>query len=169
MAKDTTQYPTGRYVLNQKAHMARTPGGDVEMLEGGTEIVYDGKPGPHMDALDDDARLAKAMAGQQDLHPENKIALTMGSAEDRRTEAMVAAVTKGITEGLAAAMPAMGAAIGAALVAAMTKGATVEDASKQAAAAATAAAPPLPPGVPTPLPPPPTTTAAKPPKPAKGE
>lgn len=51
------------YRLLEKAEIARVPGGGRELLDAGTEIIYLGRPGPHMEPLNDAARAQFAAAG----------------------------------------------------------------------------------------------------------
>jgi hypothetical protein len=60
-------WPAASYKLNQRAYMPRSPGFDHDVLEEGTTVLWDGKPGPHMDPLDDTARAAKERAGEMTL------------------------------------------------------------------------------------------------------
>jgi hypothetical protein len=55
------EWPQGRYRLLQKAYMPPRPGAFEAVLEEGQEVVYTGKPGDHMEPLDDGARKAMAM------------------------------------------------------------------------------------------------------------
>lgn len=87
-------YPRGKYRLTMKAYASRKPGGDLEMLEPGTEIEYEGKPGPHMEALDDDAKVAKALAGEQRLDPHNVEPLNGGDDDERLAVKIADAVSK---------------------------------------------------------------------------
>lgn len=54
----TEVWPLGRYKLTQRAYIARSPGAMDEPLEIGTDIFYAGRPGPHMDPLDEAAEQA---------------------------------------------------------------------------------------------------------------
>lgn len=42
----------GRYRLTARAHMPPAPGQNAAMMEVGDEVVWAGKPGPHMHPLD---------------------------------------------------------------------------------------------------------------------
>lgn len=83
---DAAKWPPGRYRLSQKAYMARVPGGDHEVLDEGTEVVWDGLPGPHMDALDAQAKAnvehAQKTHGTQTLDPTNELSLILGEIDD---------------------------------------------------------------------------------------
>lgn len=56
------KWPAGRYRLQDKAYLPTFPGAEPQLLESGTEIVHDGKPGLTMEPLDDGAKQAKEMA-----------------------------------------------------------------------------------------------------------
>lgn len=58
-----TTWPAGRYRLLRKAYVPRVPGEICELLDEGAEIRFDGKPGPHMEPLDDVARANVEQAG----------------------------------------------------------------------------------------------------------
>lgn len=93
-------FPRGRYRLTQKALMPRNPGGEPELLLPGTEVIYEGKPGPHMEALDDDAKVAKALAGEQRLDPHNFEPL-VGDDDDR----LAVKIAEAVSRAMATAIP----------------------------------------------------------------
>lgn len=57
-------WPKGTYRLTETAYMPRVPGGVSEHLAAGTEVVYEGKPGPHMEPLDSGAKDARKRADE---------------------------------------------------------------------------------------------------------
>jgi len=72
---DETEWPRTEYILSQTAYIARKPGGVSEVLQAGTKIVFQGRPGPHMEATDDAGRAAKARAGEQFTDPLRRLHL----------------------------------------------------------------------------------------------
>ncbi len=148
---DNIQWPTTKYTLTQKAHMPRVPGAEPEMLSEGTEVIYDGKPGPHMRAMDDDGAVAKAMVGKQNLSPFNNEPMT-GDEDDQFAMKIADAIGKA----LVIALPAVATAI----IEAMQK-------AQRPPAPVSMEPPPAPPPAPAqapPPPPPPPPAADKQPK-----
>lgn len=82
MAEETG--PTGRYRLLMQSYMPRSPGLDSELLEPGTEVVWDGKPGPHMQPIDGGAQVAYVTAGadKMTLDPFARLPLTDAATDD---------------------------------------------------------------------------------------
>lgn len=146
------EWPTAKYVLTQKAHMPRVPGAEPEMLAEGTEIIFDGKPGPHMRALDDDGMVAKAMVGNQNLSPHNSEPM-VGDDDDK----LALKIGEAIAKAMITALPAMAVA----MIEAMQK------AQQPAAPVPQQAPPPPPPAAPVQAPPPPPPPADKAPAKAK--
>lgn len=65
-----------RYRLTQKAYMKPSPDADGDqILAEGAEVVYYGKPGEHMEPLNDAARAAYDEAKPKPLRPEMKLPL----------------------------------------------------------------------------------------------
>lgn len=90
-------WPTARYRITQKSYLPRHLGGDFEIIDpdyvgpGLREpapqyVVWDGKPGPHMEATDDAGREAIARAGKQSLTPANSLSMVMGEETDLDTQ-----------------------------------------------------------------------------------
>jgi hypothetical protein len=78
------EYPAGRYKLRSESYMPRMPGFDHELLTPGTEVVWAGRPGPHLEPLDDQARQnyeASGAAGMS-LDPFASIPLTNAADDD---------------------------------------------------------------------------------------
>jgi len=73
-------WPTGRYRLKSEAYVSRAPGFDHELLAAGAEIVYCGKPGPHMEPLDEGAHEAYARAGAAGMVLDPFATIPLGSA-----------------------------------------------------------------------------------------
>ena len=86
-------WPTGKYRLKHEAYIARMPGFDHELLPSGTEIIYSGKPGPHMEPLDESATEACRMAGaeQMNLDPFGNVPMTSAATDDEVIAERVAA------------------------------------------------------------------------------
>lgn len=76
----------GRYRLDQRAYIPRTPGGDPEIVNEGEEIVYDGAPGPHMEPIDAAARAAVEKRGKQTLDVTASLRKVGGGAGDRQDD-----------------------------------------------------------------------------------
>ena len=87
---------TGKYMLNQTAYMPRVPGAAPELLGAGTIVFSDLKPGPHMDAADDQATANKEQAGPQSLDWTGRIDMGGGSDEDILATRVAAAVGKAL-------------------------------------------------------------------------
>lgn len=49
--------PPGRYRLTQKSYLPPAPGKMSAVIEAGAEILYARKPGPHMEPLDEQAKI----------------------------------------------------------------------------------------------------------------
>lgn len=80
-------WPTVRYTLTRKSYIARTPGGEPEIIDPDNDqhdpiITYDGKPGPHMDPMCALGKEAKARAGVQHLDPTRGLSLVLGEETD---------------------------------------------------------------------------------------
>lgn len=84
--RDVQKWPQGRYKLTERAYIGRIPGADHEPLEAGTDVVWDGMPGPHMDPLDAQARAnvehALRTQGRQTLDPTQDLSLIVGEVDD---------------------------------------------------------------------------------------
>lgn len=72
-----------QYKLRQRAYIAPSPGAPARMQEAGTVITYDGRPGPHMEPLDEMAKDAYRMANPQagSLNPTLRMPLNGGFSE----------------------------------------------------------------------------------------
>ena len=114
MGETLTEAP--RYVLKAKAYIPRVPGGDILVLEAGTEITYLGTPGPHMEPLNAAARTAFDLSGAADKSLDPFGSVPVGKAEDDATR-MAELITKGINEGMAGVMQGMAAMFAQALAA----------------------------------------------------
>lgn len=77
-------WPAARYRLRSEAYMPRMPHFDCEILAPGTEVVWAGRPGPHLEPLDDLARAAYAAAGADgmSLDPFACVPLTDAATDD---------------------------------------------------------------------------------------
>ena len=77
-------WPAARYRLRSEAYMPRMPGFGDELLAPGTEVVWAGKPGPHLEPLDATAQAAYAVAGADgmSLDPFASIPLTGAATDD---------------------------------------------------------------------------------------
>jgi len=101
-------WPRATYRLTEEAYMPRVPGAGDEMLPVGTEIIFDGKPGGHMEAMDADGQLAKSLAGTSgtgSVHNNSPL-----EAEDT-TSRQVRQVADIIAGALRLVLPEMGAAM----------------------------------------------------------
>ena len=103
-------WPTTKYRLNAKAFAPRFPGTDHELLEAGTEIVSNLKPGPHMDALTPEGEEAKRRAGHQELDFTRHQPLAVGDEDDQLAARVakataVALAQMGVVPGGAATQP----------------------------------------------------------------
>ena len=86
-----TEWPQGTYRLTEKAYIGPGPGAVARIMEAGSTIVLKGKPGPHMEPLDEAARQAVAMAGEQTLDPTRSLAtMTNGDVGDQILRALLA-------------------------------------------------------------------------------
>lgn len=92
-------WPAARYRLLAKAYIPRSPGREHEVLEEGAEVVWDGKPGPHMQPLDEEGEAAMLRAGPQKLDPFGTIQLNAASEEELMGERIGAAVAKALAAG----------------------------------------------------------------------
>lgn len=83
MAEDK-DYPAGRYRLRSESYMPRMPGFEHELLAPGTEVVWAGRPGPHLEPLDATAQAAYTAAGADgmSLDPFASIPLTDAATDD---------------------------------------------------------------------------------------
>lgn len=145
---DNTEYPTGRYRLTSKAHIARNPGGEPEMLAPGTEIIHSGRPAWFMHPLDDDAKVAKALAGEANINPHTGAPQISADADE---DAQLAdRIAKAVAGALAVVLPEI-------------VGKIMEGIAKaQQPAAPVPQAPPIPaPPPPIPAPPPPAPAPAE--------
>ena len=77
-------WPAARYRLRSEAYMPRMPGFGDELLAPGTEVVWAGKPGPHLEPLDATAQAAYTAAGADgmSLDPFASIPLTDAATDD---------------------------------------------------------------------------------------
>ena len=140
------EWPTAKYRLNQPAHIGMFPGDEHRILEAGVEILYDGKPGPHMDPVDEAAHAAKARVGKQVLDFTQVEPLTHGDEQDLLAERTAVAVVKALA--VAGGLPAPRAApqvVAAVAPMVAVPGLTIETPSPVAAA-------PPPPPPPPPIP-----------------
>lgn len=150
---DNTEYPTGRYRLTSKAHIARNPGGEPEMLAPGTEIVHSGRPAWFMHPLDDDAKVAKALAGEANINPHTGAPQISADADE---DAQLAErLAKAMSGALAVVLPDIVTKIVEGLVKAQQPAAPVPQAPPPPPA------PPLPAPAPVAPPPPPPPADAK--------
>jgi hypothetical protein len=106
---DDDGWPECDYTLTQRAYAPRVPGADPEMLDAGTVVRYKGKPGPHMQATDDEGRIAIAMAGNQTLNPHGVVMPGPVDDDEKLAVKIGEAISKAITEGLPALAAAMAA------------------------------------------------------------
>jgi hypothetical protein len=68
-----------RYRLLERAYLPPLPGGESQVLPPDTEVVYLGKPGEHMEPLNDAAReIVEAQGGLRSLRPELKLSMSGG-------------------------------------------------------------------------------------------
>lgn len=150
-----TEYPIGRYRLTSKALIARNPGGEPEMLGPGTEIVHGGKPAWFMVPLDDDAKVAKALAGEDNVNPHTGAPqISEDADEDVR-------LAKRMADAMSSALAVVLPDIVEKIVLGITKA--------QQPAAPAPQAPPAPPPAPVAPPPPPPPAPVAPPPPAVAE
>lgn len=159
--REVPKWPAGRYRLTQESYIGRIPGADHERLPPGSEIVWDGLPGPHMEPIDAQAHAnvehAMRTVGQQTLDPTTELSLILGEDTDLTAmEAQLAAQLAAVRARKAGVLATQGPSPGSIPPPAPL-------AAAQAAPAATAAdLPAVPvaalPGLPPPLhiPPPPT-------------
>jgi hypothetical protein len=89
---DMADWPTTEYTLTRRAYMPRFPGSDHELLEEQTKVVWDGKPGPHMEPLTDEGREAVQRAGPQVLDFTQHEPLSAGDDEDKMAARIAKAV-----------------------------------------------------------------------------
>lgn len=79
-------WPIGKYTLTERAEIPRHPGAMRLLQEKGTEILYDGMPGPHMEPLDPQAeaniRYVIEHYGARPLDPTSTLSLVMGEVDD---------------------------------------------------------------------------------------
>jgi hypothetical protein len=75
------------YRLTQKAYMAPRPGDMEQILASGTEVVFTGAPGEHMEPVNEAAKAAVAAAGAKPLRPE--LSLPMQAAGGGEAGAML--------------------------------------------------------------------------------
>lgn len=84
--RDVPKWPAGRYKLTQESYIGRIPGADHEKLPAGTEIIWDGLPGPHMEPIDAQAIAnvahAERTVGMQTLDPTSELSLIIGEDAD---------------------------------------------------------------------------------------
>ena len=118
------------------------------MLAPGTEIVHSGRPAWFMHPLDDDAKVAKALAGEANINPHTGAPQISADADE---DAQLAdRLAKAMSGALAVVLPDIVAKI----VEGMTK------AQQPAAPVPQAPPPPPPPAASAPPPPPPPPAAA---------
>lgn len=67
MARKTL--PPGRYRLTLKSYIAPAPGEFPAILDAGTEIVYAGVPGEHMEPLDHQAKINAGLVAPEPIAP----------------------------------------------------------------------------------------------------
>lgn len=92
----------GRYRLTAKAHLPKHPGGEPELLDEGAEVTFAGRPGPHMEPLDEAARKAKAAEPTgQVMDFTRLIPLDTPVAEDTQMERLGSVIAKALAEALA--------------------------------------------------------------------
>lgn len=92
-------WPLARYELLAKAYIPRSPGREHEVLEAGAEVLWGGKPGPHMRPLDEAGEAAMQRAGSQTLDPFGTIQLNAATEEELMGERIGAAVAKALAAG----------------------------------------------------------------------
>lgn len=149
---DNTEYPTGRYRLTSKAHIARAPGGEPEMLAPGTEIMHSGRPAWFMHPMDDDAKVAKALAGEANINPHTGAPQISADADE---DAQLAdRIAKAVAGALAVVLPEIVGKIMEGIAKAQQPAAPVQQAPPPPP-------PPIPPPPAAPTPPSPSKTAAK--------
>ena len=93
-------WPAAKYRLLDRAYMGMFPGDEPRIVEAGAEVIWDGKPGPHMEALDDDGRAAKERAGFQRLDFTSVAPMTVGDEQDVLVERAAAAASAGVIAAL---------------------------------------------------------------------
>ncbi len=92
------KWPLGHYRLLVRAYIPRAPGQEHQLLEADQEVLWQGKPGPHMYPLDDAAKEAVTRAGPQSIDPSSYIPLTSAASdEDMLADRVAAAVAKALT------------------------------------------------------------------------
>jgi len=60
-------WPLGRYKLTERAHIPPMPGKPHALLERDDEVVWGGRPGAHMQPLDDQAKANVARVEAEEL------------------------------------------------------------------------------------------------------
>jgi len=96
-------WPAAKYRLLDRAYMGMFPGDEPRIVEAGAEVIWDGKPGPHMEALDDEGRAAKERAGIQRLDFTSVAPMTVGDEQDLLVERAAAAASAGVIAALSQA------------------------------------------------------------------
>lgn len=80
-------WPTGQYRLTEEAYIGRTPNAMHEVLPEDTVITHNGRPGPHMQPMDEGAKQAVATAeklgGLGALDPTASLDLTMAPETEK--------------------------------------------------------------------------------------
>ena len=89
--KGTDGWPAARYRLIQKSFIPRAPGDEHELIDpemNGVDphVIWDGKPGPHMQATDEIGSEAIKRAGRQTLNPTSELSLVLGEEQDLRKQ-----------------------------------------------------------------------------------
>lgn len=85
----TDGWPAARYKLMQKSFIPREPFGEHELIDPERDdpyVVWDGKPGPHMQATDEIGAEAIKKAGRQTLNPTSELSLVLGEEQDLRKQ-----------------------------------------------------------------------------------
>lgn len=142
------EWPTAKYRLNQPAHIGMFPGDEHRVLDAGVEILYDGKPGPHMDPVDEAAHAAKARVGKQVLDFTQVEPLTHGDEQDLLAERTAVAVVKALAA--AGVLPTARVAAAPQVAAAAAPMVAVPGLTIETAPPVAAAPPPPPPPPPIP-------------------
>lgn len=100
-------WPTARYRLTQKSYIARLPGEDPEIIDPELTgangqplhdpfVIWNGKPGPHMEPTCPLGEEAVKRAGPQTLTPINELSLVLG--EDTDLDTRIAKMHRELTQ-----------------------------------------------------------------------
>lgn len=88
--KPVELWPVGHYRLLEKAEIPLAPGQMRQIVDAGVDIRWDGIPGPHMEPLDDQARInvkwvEDHLGGFKSLDPTAELGLVVGEIDDADT------------------------------------------------------------------------------------